>query len=82
MMPIKQRLLEVIERTPDPLLEKALTFLETLIIQNQSALQPDDEFDPATDSKAQILADLRTSLEQSQAGQTFPIAELWVDRDG
>jgi hypothetical protein len=35
------------------------------------------EFDPETDSKAQILADLKESLRQADAGKTFPIAELW-----
>jgi hypothetical protein len=57
-------------------------FYIAVMVQNRSALESNDGFDPASDSKAQILADLRTSLEQSQAGQTFPIAELWVDGDG
>jgi hypothetical protein len=74
MRSIKQRLLEVIEHTPDPLLEETLDFL---IARTQQALPLNEEFDPASDSKAQILADLRTSLQQSKAGQTFPIAELW-----
>jgi hypothetical protein len=77
MLSIKQRLLEVIEHTPEPLLEETLTFLESLITRAQPSLMPDEEFDPANDSKAQILADLKTSLQQSQAGQTFPISELW-----
>lgn len=36
-----------------------------------------DEFDPETDSKEQILADLKESLRQSELGQTFPLSELW-----
>ena len=37
----------------------------------------DDDFDSGTDSKEQILADLKESLRQGGAGQTFPISELW-----
>jgi hypothetical protein len=77
MSSIKQRLLEVIERTPEPLLEETLTFLEFLITRAQQSLPSNEEFDPTSDSRAQILADLKTSLQQSKAGQTFPIAELW-----
>jgi hypothetical protein len=77
MLSIKQRLLEAIEHTPEPLLEETLTFLESLITRVQPVLMPDEEFDPASDSKAQILADLNVSLQQSQAGQTFSISELW-----
>jgi hypothetical protein len=77
MRSIKQRLLEAIEQTPEPLLEETLTFLESLIIQSQPSPISSEEFNPANDSKAQILADLKASLQQSQAGQTFPIAELW-----
>ncbi|MGG6269402.1 hypothetical protein ACQ4M3_29880 [Leptolyngbya sp. AN03gr2] len=36
-----------------------------------------DEFDPTTDSKEQILADLKESFRQSELGQTFPLSELW-----
>ncbi|WNZ45471.1 hypothetical protein Q2T42_27145 [Leptolyngbya boryana CZ1] len=37
----------------------------------------EDDFDPETDSKEQILADLKESLRQADAGQTRPISELW-----
>lgn len=37
----------------------------------------EDEFDPETDSKEQILADLKASLRQSESGQTLPLSELW-----
>ncbi|PIG91351.1 hypothetical protein [Gloeocapsopsis sp. IPPAS B-1203] len=37
----------------------------------------DSDFDPQTDSKAQILADLKESFRQAEAGETFPISELW-----
>ncbi len=37
----------------------------------------EDDFDPETDSKAQILADFKESLRQADAGQTRPISELW-----
>lgn len=37
----------------------------------------DENFEPQADSNAQILADLRESLHQAEAGQTFPISELW-----
>jgi hypothetical protein len=77
MRSIKQRLLEVIEQAPDPLLEETLAFLEFLMTRKPQSLPVNAEFDPATDSKAQILADLKTSLQQSKAGQTFSIAELW-----
>lgn len=36
-----------------------------------------DEEEP----KAQILDDLRESIRQAAAGQTFPISELWDDID-
>ncbi|MBE9012346.1 hypothetical protein IQ250_19290 [Pseudanabaenaceae cyanobacterium LEGE 13415] len=37
----------------------------------------EDEFDPDTDSKEQILADLKESFRQAELGQTFPLSELW-----
>jgi hypothetical protein len=77
MLSIKQRLLAVIEQAPDPLLEETLTFLEFLMTRTERSLPLDEDFDPASDSKSQILADLKTSLQQSKAGQTFSIAELW-----
>ena len=78
MSPIKQRLLEAIERTPEPLLEQTLTFLEFLTSRTQSAIAPDfADFDSDTDSNDKILADLKASLHQASSGQTFPISELW-----
>jgi hypothetical protein len=81
MSPIKQRLLEAIERAPEPLLEQTLVFLEFLTGRAQSAIDPDgdSDFDSDTDSNAQILADLKVSLHQASSGQTFPISELWDD---
>jgi hypothetical protein len=35
------------------------------------------EFDPETDTKAQLLADLSASLREAEAGKTYPISELW-----
>lgn len=79
MSPIKQRLLEAIERTPESLLEQTLTFLEFLTSRTQTAIAPDldSDFDSDTDSNDQILADLKTSFHQAKAGQTFPIEDLW-----
>ncbi|NDJ17062.1 hypothetical protein [Myxacorys almedinensis] len=37
----------------------------------------DENFEPEADSKTQILADLKESFRQAEAGQTFPISELW-----
>ncbi len=37
----------------------------------------DDDFEPEGDSKEQILADFKESLCQAEAGETFPISELW-----
>ena len=37
----------------------------------------DEEFDPETVSKEQILSDLKESLRQAEAGQTSAISELW-----
>ncbi len=81
LSPIKQRLLEAIERTPEPLLEQTLTFLEFLTSRTQSAHAPDfdSDFDSDNDSNDQILADLKASLHQASSGQTFPISELWDD---
>jgi hypothetical protein len=81
MLSIKQRLLEAIEQAPEPLLEETLTFLESLTTRTPPSPLDEEPFDPTRDSKAQILADLKTSLQQSQAGQTFPISELWDDID-
>jgi hypothetical protein len=75
MSPIKQRLLAAIEQTPEPLLDQTLAFLEFLTTRSLSSIDPD--FDPDTDSNAQILADLKASLHQGKAGQTFAIDELW-----
>ena len=89
MSPIKQRLLTTIEQTPEPLLEQTLAFLEFLTARTapEIALHPasvidagsgvHEDFDPDSDSKAQILADLKASLQQAKSGQTFPISELW-----
>ncbi len=76
---IKQRLLSAIEQTPEPLLDQTLAFLEFLTARTQSAIASDltPDFDPDTDSSPQILADLKASLHQAKARQTFPIAELW-----
>jgi hypothetical protein len=75
MSRIKQRLLQVIEHTPEELLEQTLAFLEFLTTRTQS--QTATDFDPDSDSKEQILADLKASLQEAQSGKTFPIAELW-----
>ncbi|MEG4494919.1 hypothetical protein [Microcoleus sp. D3_18_C4] len=47
--------------------------------RTQTALAPDfdSDFDSDTDSNDKILADLKASLHQAKAGQTFPIDELW-----
>jgi hypothetical protein len=37
------------------------------------------EFNPDTDSKAQLMADLKESLQQANAGQTLSIEGLWDD---
>ena len=76
MSPIKQRLLTTIEQTPEPLLEQTLKFLESLLEKTLQTPEPNN-FDPDTDSTAQILADLKESFRQSEAGQTYPIADLW-----
>ena len=76
MSPIKQRLLTAIEQTPEPLLEQTLKFLESLLDRTLPTAATIN-FDPDTDSTAQIMADLKESLRQAQAGQTYPIAELW-----
>lgn len=77
MSPIKQRLLTAIEQTPEPLLEQTLKFLENLLDRTSPTSAAKINFDPDTDSTAQIMADLKESLRQAQAGQTYPIAELW-----
>ena len=76
MSPIKQRLLTAIEQTSEPLLEQTLRFLETLREKTLQTPEPSN-FDPDTDSTEEILADLKESLRQAKAGQTYPIAELW-----
>lgn len=79
MSPIKQRLLEAIERTPELILEQTLTFLEFLTSRTQTAIAPDfdSDFDSDIDSNDQILGDLKVSLHQAKTGQIFPIEELW-----
>lgn len=77
MSPTKQRLLAAIEQTSEPLLEQTLAFLEFLTARTSPEIAP--EFDPDTDSSAQILTDLKVSLQQAKTGQTFPISELWDD---
>ncbi len=39
------------------------------------AIESDVDFD--IDSKEQILQDLKDSVRQAQAGQSFPLADLW-----
>jgi len=77
MSPIKQRLLTAIEQTPEPLLEQTLKFLENLLDRTSPTFAAKISFYPDTDSTAQIMADLKESLQQAQTGQTYPIAELW-----
>ncbi|NEP19806.1 MAG: hypothetical protein F6J97_23455 [Leptolyngbya sp. SIO4C1] len=45
------------------------------ILQASSGLDSIDEQEP----NSQILADLQIATRQAQAGQTFPISELWQD---
>ena len=80
MSPIKQRLLTTIEQTPEPLLEQTLKFLESLLQKTLQTPEPNN-LDPDTDSTAQILADLKESFRQAEAGQTYPIVELWDGMD-
>ncbi|WP_293147143.1 MULTISPECIES: hypothetical protein [unclassified Microcoleus] len=61
MSQIKQRLLEAIERTPEPLLEQILAFLEFLTSRTQTAIVPD--FDSDFDSDEEI----QTAIAQYQA---------------
>ena len=42
-------------------------------LQADSGLDPIDEQEPTS----QILADLKTSIQQAKLGQTAPISELW-----
>lgn len=56
---------------PLALWQKVLSFVR----DPDSGLAWIDEHEP----NAQILADLQTSLQQSAAGQTFPVATLWND---
>jgi hypothetical protein len=41
--------------------------------QLESGLDPKDENEP----KAQILADLTEAIRATQAGDTFPVSQLW-----
>ena len=45
MSPIRQQLLEAIDRTPDPDLEKILGFLKTLSAEIQASSQPQNLMD-------------------------------------
>jgi hypothetical protein len=58
MRSIKQRLLEVIEHTPDPLLEETLDFL---IVRTQEALPLNEKFDPARDVMPQLIGHIKGS---------------------
>ena len=46
-------------------------------IQLPSGLDPIDEQEP----NSQILADLKTALQEVKEGKTFPISELWDGMD-
>ncbi|MEG3849978.1 hypothetical protein QT971_22005 [Microcoleus sp. herbarium19] len=75
MSPIKQRLLEAIEQTPESILEQTLTFLEFLISRTPAAaIAPDfdSDFDSDTDSNDRILADLKASLHARQSRKNLP----------
>lgn len=54
---------------PITLWEKLLETLNLL----ESGLAPEDENEP----KQTILADLQEAVRLTQAGETFPISELW-----
>jgi hypothetical protein len=47
------------------------------LLNSFQALDSDSEFDLDLDSKEQILLDLKESLRQAQAGQTFSLTHLW-----
>ncbi|MEB3311014.1 MAG: hypothetical protein VKJ02_12335 [Snowella sp.] len=47
--------------------------ISSMQIDSESGLAWIDEYEP----KAQILADLKESLKQAAAGETFPISQLW-----
>ncbi|MGB7413942.1 MAG: hypothetical protein WA902_07015 [Thermosynechococcaceae cyanobacterium] len=55
---------------PVDLWESLLALLPT-----NSGLDPIDELEP----NSQILADFKAATQQAQAGQTFPLSELWHD---
>ena len=46
-------------------------------IASPSGLDPIDEKEP----NSQILADLKTALQEVKEGKTFPISELWEGID-
>ncbi len=86
MSSIKQRLLEAIEKTPEPLLEQTLVFLEFLTTREEivTDVYPDaasvsilDEDYLEDESDTSILAGLRQSLQEFQDGKTIPLANLW-----
>ncbi len=85
---IKQRLLEAIEQTPEPLLEQTLMFLEFLTTREKVAIAPDGYPDtasvsifgedyPEDESDPSILTGLRQSLQEFHDGKTIPLANLW-----
>jgi hypothetical protein len=60
---------------PQPLnLSQHTRVLVRITLLDQEA---ESDFEPDTDSKAQLLTDLKKSLRQAEAGQTHPISELW-----
>ncbi|HEY9629284.1 MAG TPA: hypothetical protein V6C84_18435 [Coleofasciculaceae cyanobacterium] len=53
-----------------------LNVWEDLLRSLQTFADESEQVDEA-EPKTQILADLKDSLRQAKAGQTFPISELW-----
>jgi hypothetical protein len=47
------------------------------LLDEDSEPEVGSEFDPETDDKAKIMADLKESLRQAEARQTYPISALW-----
>lgn len=46
-----------------------------LLTPTESGLHPDDEYEP----NATILADLKQSVKEAAADQTYPVSDLWAD---
>ncbi len=68
---------QIAERFSLDRIAEAHELMESGTAIDKIIIELSEGFDPETDSKEQILADLKESFRQAESGQALPLSELW-----